>query len=156
MVSPDVSALPLHGQTTARFNSSWTLVNRRVEPAKGCECPEGERCFRITGVVRSKFRATVTVKMPPMPPGLTPCQRQRVHAFINTELFRHQREHRIRLQSYDGVVETAVDVTGCWPSGVRVELQAVHDAVDERRRVAARDHSAGIDPFTAELDLDCD
>lgn len=156
MPGPDVSALDLHGQTTARFNSSWTLVNRRVEPARGRECPEGEMCFRVTGVVRSRFRATVTIKMPAVPPGLTQCQRKRVHAFINTILFSHEREHRTRLQSYDGVVDTPIDVTGCWPSEVRVVLQAVHDAVDGRRRDAARDHSAAIDPFTPEIDLDCD
>jgi len=113
-------------------------------------------CFRVTGVVRSRFRATVTIKMPAVPPTLTPCQRRRVHTFINTVLFSHEREHRSRLQSYDGVVDTPIDVTGCWPSEVRRELQRVHETVDGRRRDAARDHSAEIDPFTSELDLDCD
>jgi hypothetical protein len=98
----------------------------------------------------------VTIKMPAVPPGLTPCQRRRLHTFINTVLFSHEREHRSRLQSYDGVVDTPVDVTGCWPSQVRMELQLVHDEVDGRRRDAARDLSAEIDPFTPELDLDCD
>lgn len=145
MQGPDASTLNLHGQTVAKFHSSWTLVNRRVEPVSECECPPEQQCSRVIGVVRSRFRASVTSRMPAMPSGLTAAERRQVQVFLNTVLFGHEHEHRARLQSYDGVVDTPVELTGCWPGAVRAMLQNLHDSLDERRQDAALALSAQLD-----------
>ncbi len=147
--------LSLHGQTDAKYRSNWQLANRRVERVEDCECPPKQRCTHVTGTLVSRFRADVTIRMPDVPGGLTACQRRRVQAFLRDILLPHEREHRRRFKTYDGVAKTPVDTTGCWPQDIQAELRQTHDDLDVDRQAATNASSAEIDPFQREVGLDC-
>ncbi len=70
--------------------------------------------------------------MPGVPSGLTPCQRRRVRDFL------------------------PLDLTGCGSAELHAQVAAIHDAEAVQRQADADALSAEIDPFTREVDLNCE
>ena len=50
----------------------------------------------------------------------------------------------------------ALDLTGCGSAELRAQVTAIHDAEAAQRQADADARSAEIDPFTREVDIDCE
>ena len=147
----------LHGDTTAAYDggtSKWTP--KSMKRAKGCtDCPEDNPCLHAVGTFSVTYHADVTIGMPDMPDGLTPCQQRRVRAFLRDVLGPHEREHARRFHTYDGTTTHRVDFTGCGTDALQEHLQGIHDSEEDKRHTDADALSAAIDPFNRPIDLDC-
>jgi hypothetical protein len=149
--------LALHGQTTARYNGgSWRIEHERASPTDSCECPPPTRCLHLTGNLVSTYAVTVTISMPGVPSGLTPCQQRRVREFLRDVLRPHEEDHARRFRIYNGRTVIPLDLTGCGSAELRAQVTAIHDAEAAQRQAGADARSAEIDPFTREVDLDCE
>lgn len=148
----------LHGETTADFDggrSRW--APRAIRRAKDCtDCPADNPCIHAVGSFRITYRADVTIRMPDLPAGLTPCQQRRVRAFLHNVLGPHERDHARRFHTYDGTTVHPIDFTGCGMDALQAQLQQIHDDEDTQRQADANALSAAIDPFNRPIDLDCD
>jgi hypothetical protein len=149
--------ISLHGDTTADFDggrSHW--APKSVRRAKACtDCPEDNPCIHAVGTFSIRYHANVTIRMPDMPGGLTPCQQRRVRAFLRDVLGPHEQEHARRFHTYDGTQVHAIDFTGCGRDALQAHLQQIHDSEESQRQSAADALSAAIDPFNRPIDLDC-
>ena len=147
----------LHGDTTAAYDggtSKW--IPKSMKRAKGCtDCPEDNPCLHAVGTFSVTYHADVTIGMPDMPDGLTPCQQRRVRAFLRDVLGPHEREHARRFHTYDGTTTHRIDFTGCGTDALQERLQGIHDTEEEKRHTDADALSAAIDPFNRPIDLDC-
>ena len=147
----------LHGKTTARYNGGrWRIARERANPAEGCDCPPTTRCLHLTGDLVSAYAVTVRISMPGVPSGLTPCQRRRVRDFLRDVLRPHEDDHARRFRTYNGRTVIPLDLTGCGSAELRAQVSAIHDAEAAQRQADADALSAEIDPFTREVDLDCE
>jgi hypothetical protein len=150
-------SVSLHGDTTADYDggkSRW--APRSIRRAKDCtDCPEDNPCVHAVGTFTIRYHADVTIRMPDMPDGLTPCQQRRVRAFLRDVLGRHEREHARRFHTYDGTKVHPIDFTGCGMQELQAHLQQIHDDEESQRQGAADALSAAIDPFNRPVDLDC-
>ena len=151
-------SVSLHGETTADFDggtSRW--APRSIRRAKDCtDCPEDNPCLHAVGTFTVRYHANVTIHMPDMPGGLTPCQQRRVRAFLHDVLGPHEREHARRFHTYDGTKAHPIDFTGCGMQELQAHLQQIHDDEDTQRQADANALSAAIDPFNRPVDLNCD
>ena len=154
-------SVSLHGETTGSYDGGTSRIRgRRVTRAAGCDCPDEDPCRRATGTLEIVYRVEVTISMPPVPDGLTPCQERRVRAFLRTVLGPHEQDHRRRMRTYDGTTRQRFDVTGCGMEGLRDQLQTtlqqMHEDEATARQATAQASSDSIDPFERVVDLDCD
>lgn len=149
--------LALHGRTTASYNGgSWRIKHARATPTDSCDCPPPTRCRYLTGNLVSTYAVTVTISMPGVPAGLTPCQQRRVREFLRAVLRPHENDHARRFRTYNGRTVIPLDLTGCGSAELRAHVTAIHDAEAAQRQADADALSAQIDPFTREVDLDCE
>lgn len=153
-------SITLHGETLPNFDGGTTKVlDPKVAPAKGCDCPAEDPCMRGTGTLQVTYHVDVTITMPPMPDGLSQCQQRRVREFLQNVLGPHEREHARRLRTYNGVTKRAFNVTGCGRSGLDTEvgskLQQMHADEANDRADKADKLSQDIDPFKRKIDLKC-
>lgn len=151
----------LHGETTGAYDGGTSQVlKRRVVRATDCDCPDEDPCRRATGTLQVTYHVDVTIQMPEMPDGLSPCQEQRVRAFLRDILGPHERDHRRLMRSYNGVTRRPFDVEACGLDALRdlleSTLQQLHDAEASTRQADAQAASDAIDPFSREVDLDCE
>ncbi len=153
----DGGNVTLHGDTTADFDggtSQWAPSS--VRRANTCvECPEGNPCLHAVGTFSVTYHADVTIRMPDMPDGLTPCQQRRVRSFLRDVLGPHEREHARRFHTYNGTRAHRIDFTGCGREALQAHLQQIHDDEETKRHADADSLSAAIDPFNRPIDLDC-
>lgn len=154
----DGGTVSLHGESTAEYDggrSHW--APKSVRRAKDCtDCPEDNPCIHAVGTFSIRYHADVTIRMPDMPGGLTPCQQRRVRAFLRDVLGPHEREHARRFHTYDGTKVHAIDFTGCGRDALQAQLQQIHDTEESQRQSDADALSAAIDPFNRPIDLDCE
>jgi hypothetical protein len=149
--------LALHGRTTARYNGGrWRIDQERASPTEGCDCPPPARCLHLTGNLVSTYAVTVTISMPSVPSSLTPCQQRRVREFLRDVLRPHEEEHASRFRTYNGRTVIPLDLTGCGQAELRARVTAIHDAEATQRQANTDALSAQIDPFTREVNLDCE
>jgi hypothetical protein len=150
--------ISLHGDTTAEYDggrSHW--APKSIRRAKDCtDCPEDSPCIHAVGTFSIRYHANVTIRMPDMPGGLTPCQQRRVRAFLRDVLGPHEQDHARRFRTYDGTQSHAIDFTGCGRDALQAHLQQIHDDEESARQTAADALSAKIDPFDRPIDLDCE
>ena len=147
----------VHGQTDATFDGgTGKVVNQKVGKSKSCEdCEEGQ-CMHVTGTLQVKYHVDVQVTMPDVPDGLNACEEGKVRQFINTTLRAHENEHVRRFSTYNGTKNIPLNVTGCGESDIKDQVQALHDADEQKRQANAQALSDAIDPFTKSIDLsDC-
>lgn len=153
-------SIRLHGQTSGTYDGGTSSVlNRRVRRARDCDCPDESPCLTATGTLRVSYHVDVTIVMPEVPGGLTPCQERRVRDFLRHVLGPHEREHARRLRTYDGTTARPFTVTACGQQAltddVNSTLQQMHDDEANQRATDADASSASIDPFERDIDLDC-
>jgi hypothetical protein len=150
--------LSLHGQTNAMFDGGhWSVAGQRVTTSQACaECPPGARCLHLAGTLVATYSASVTINMPGVPGGLTPCEAARVRAFLRKVLLPHEQEHRRRFKTYDGTTRTPLDLMGCGMDDLTGQIAAIQAAEDASRQAAANSLSGAIDPFVRVVDCsDC-
>lgn len=151
------AGIALHGKTTAHYNGGrWRIARERATPAESCDCPPRIRCLHLTGDLVSTYAVTVRISMPGVPPGLTPCQRRRVRNFLRGVLRPHEDDHARRFRTYNGRTVVPLDLTGCGRAELHAQVTVLHDAEAAQRQDDANALSAQIDPFTREVDLDCE
>jgi len=147
-------AFSVHGQTDATFDGgTGKMVNQKVKKSDKCEdCPEGE-CVKVRGTLVVTYHVDVTVTMPDVPDGLNDCEEPKVRQFINTTLRAHENEHVRRFKTYNGKKSIPIKITGCGESDIESQVQAKHDADEQKRQADAQALSDAIDPFTKSIDL---
>ena len=147
----------MHGQTDANFDGgTGKMVNQKATPSKTCtDCPEGQ-CMHVTGTLVVTYHVDVTVTMPDVPDGLNACEEAKARQFINTTLREHENEHVRRFKTYNGTKSIPVNITACGQDDATAQVQAMHDADEQKRHSDAQALSDAIDPFTKSIDLsDC-
>jgi hypothetical protein len=150
-------AFSVHGVTNANFDGgTGKVVNQKATPSKTCiDCPEGQ-CMHVTGTLVVTYHVDVTVTMPDVPDGLNACEEAKARQFINTTLRAHENEHVRRFSTYNGTKNIPVNVNACGESDATNQVQAMHDADEQKRQSDAQALSDAIDPFTKSIDLsDC-
>ena len=150
------AGLKLQGRTNARFSNSFRTTNTTTAAGTGCDCPPGQ-CVHVTGTLESTFTVTTTVTLPRVSdfPNLPACARQRVRDAIDTVLAPHEQQHVAAFATYNGTVSTPYDLTMC-RSAVAGAIQALHNSLQSARRTAAQSASDSLDPFSFDVDLDCE
>jgi hypothetical protein len=150
--------ISVHGETSGDYDGGVSkVVNTRTRRATSCtDCPPEQGCVRMTGTLAIDYHVTVTIRMPDVPGGLTECQQRRVRAFLRDVLRPHEDDHARRLRTYNGTTRRAFDITACGQAAVQEKVQDMHDTEAADRAAKADALSAAIDPFTREIDLDCD
>ena len=147
----------VHGKTDATFDGgTGKMVNQKAAPSKTCtDCPEGQ-CTHVTGTLALKYHVDVQVTMPDVPDGLSACEEAKVRQFINTTLRAHENEHVRRFETYNGAKNIPINITACGEDDATTQVQAIHDADEQKRQSDAQALSDAIDPFTKSIDLsDC-
>jgi hypothetical protein len=150
-------AFSVHGKTDATFDGgTGKMVNQKATPSKTCtDCPEGQ-CMHVTGTLQVTYHVDVVVTMPGVPDSLNACEEAKARQFINTTLRDHENEHVRRFKTYNGTKAIPISITACGESDATSEVQAVHDADEQKRQSDAQALSDAIDPFTKSIDLsDC-
>lgn len=146
----------LTGRTTARFRSSFTTTDGFMEPATGCRgCNRRNPCVRATGTLVSTFVVTTRVRLPQVPRGLTPCQRERMQDAITNVIAPHEQMHVDAFNTFNDTISTPFDMTICRNS-LTSRLRAMHNAMHNQRRAGARALSRSLDPFHVDVDMNCD
>ena len=150
-------AFSVHGQADATFDGgTGKMLNQKARKSKACEdCAEGE-CVHVTGTLQVTYHVDVAITLPDVPDGLNACEEAKVRQFINTTLRAHENEHARRFRTYNGQKNIPINVTGCGEGDVQSQVQALHDADEQKRQGDAQALSDAIDPFTKSIDLsDC-
>jgi hypothetical protein len=156
--STAAGGVSLHGETEPHYDGGISkIVDPRPRRATGCkDCPPDQGCMRVTGTLVIDYHVDVTIRMPDVPGSLTACQQRRVRTFLRDVLGPHEQDHARRYRTYDGTTSRGFDITACGQSAVQEKLQEMHETEAEARAKKADAHSLAIDPFTREIDLDCD
>jgi hypothetical protein len=150
-------SVTLQGRTDTDFRSSFRTENARTTPATGCEGCDASGCVRARGVLVSTYTVTTTVTLPSVNdfPNLTRCQLQRVQNAITNVLAPHEQRHVRAFRTYSGTTRQAFDLTVC-RDALDGAIQSMHDGEQSTRQAAAQARSDALDPFSFDVDLDCE
>jgi hypothetical protein len=150
-------SITLQGRTDADYRSSFRTENVRMTPAAGCEGCDASGCVRARGILISTYTVTTTVTLPSVNdfPNLTPCQRQRVQSAITNVLAPHEQRHVRAFRTYAGTTRQPFDMTVC-RDALYGAIQSMHDGEQSTRQAAAQARSDALDPFTFDVDTDCE
>jgi hypothetical protein len=143
----------LNGKTTAKFHSTSRTEDLTTEPGEHCRRCRGPSCVHVTGTLVSQFTVTTHVTLPRPPRGLPECERQQVQDVIDTTLADHEQQHVDAFETYNGTVETPIELTMC-RGGVQQTIRSMHNAEDRTRRRDARAASAALDPFRFNFNIE--
>jgi hypothetical protein len=150
--------LRMQGRTDANFDGgSYSTQNTTVEAGKGCAgCPPGQ-CVHITGTLVATYSVQTNVTLPRVSdyPGLTPCQQRRVQHAIDNVLAPHEQRHVAAFETYNGTTQRAFDLNICRSRFDSTILQ-MFLAEERARRTAAQAASDALDPFSFNVDLNCE
>lgn len=141
----------VHGQTfsfqgraNATYAHSWDHRNPQVQGTTR------------TGDLVETFSVTTTVSLPPMPTGLSDCERPIVDDAINTRLAAHEQQHVTAFEAYNGTTTSPYSVQGN-AQAVTAALAQRHTTNEAARRSAADTASRALDPFMIDVDTSsCD
>jgi hypothetical protein len=106
----------------------------------------GPNCVHVPGTLVSEFTVETSVTLPNAPRNLAECEREQVQDAIDTTLVSHEQDHITAFETYNGTVETPIDLTIC-RSKVRGTVQNMHNKEERKRRKQAKAASAALDPF---------
>jgi hypothetical protein len=153
-------SLRIHGVTEpGDFDYEAHTENLRVEQAEGCSgCGEGDDCLRVRGTLVATYHVSPTISVPSASdyPDLTPCQRQRVQAFVDNVLLPHERAHKRAFESYNGTTRRDFDVKVCRSAWNQAYVDGMVEPEQRARQQAAQAASDNLDPFEREVDLECE
>lgn len=146
----------VHGLAEGQFNGGpWSVPDQKLVRAKGCDCADGEECISVTGTVVAKYKVAVTITMPDVPAGLTPCEEATMRRWIGTTLRAHENEHKRRLETYNGTTNRRISLKGCSTDALFERIGDQQKAESEAREKKAADYSALIDPFDVDIPNTC-
>jgi hypothetical protein len=150
-------SITLQGRTDADFRSSFRTENVRITPATGCEGCDAGGCVRARSILISTYTVTTTVTLPSVNdfPDLTPCQRRRVQNAITNVLAPHEQRHVRAFRTYAGTTRQPFDMTIC-RDAFDGAMQSMHDGEQSARQAAAQARSDALDPFSFDVDIDCE
>jgi hypothetical protein len=150
--------LALHGQANATYDGGrGHVTNQKVTTSNACTACSDQPCLHVTGTLATTYSASVTITMPPMPDGLSPCEQGKVREFLTNVLLPHEKEHERRFKTYNGTTQNPIDVTGCGRADIQAQITAIQTSEDQQRQTGANALSGAIDPFTDTIDCsDCD
>lgn len=151
-------SVTLQGRTDADYDSSFRQVGVRTTAGTGCDgCTGGDECVRVRGTLVSTYRVTTTVTLPSVNdfPNLTPCQQQRVRNAIRNVLAPHEQHHVAAFRTYNGTTRQRFDMTIC-RDAFDAAMQDLHNAEQSARQAAAQAQSDALDPFSFDVDIDCE
>ena len=136
--------------------SSFSVQGGTTRPSKACDECTAPDCITARGTIVSVFRSNPTISLPPVPGGLTPCEVSAVRRFINTTLLNHEQQHFRAFKTYDGVVRTRLNFTGC-QGDLNGHVQTIHDNIDAQRSNDAIAKSDALDnpPFVRPIPCSC-
>lgn len=135
--------------------SSFNVQGGTTRPSNACEECTAPDCITARGTIVSVFKSNPTITLPPVPGGLTPCETAAVTRFINTTLLHHEQQHFRAFKTYDGVVRTRLNFTGC-QSDLNAHVQSIHDNIDAQRSNDAIAKSDALDPFVRPIPCNCE
>lgn len=150
-------SVTLEGRTDADYRSSFRTERVVTTPGTGCDSCTGGDCVHVRGTLVSTYTVATTVTLPSVNdfPDLTPCQRRRVQAAINNVLAPHEQQHVGAFRTYNGTTRQRFDMTVC-RDALDAAMQSLHDAEQSTRQAAAQARSDALDPFTFNVDIDCE
>jgi hypothetical protein len=150
-------SVTLEGRTDADYRSSFRTERVLTTPGTGCDGCTGGDCVHVRGTLVSSYTVTTTVTIPSVNdfPDLTPCQRRRVQTAINNVLRPHEQQHVSAFRTYNGTTRQRFDMTIC-RDALDAAIQSLHDAEQSTRQAAAQARSDALDPFTFDVDIDCE
>lgn len=142
----------LHGLTVGKFDGGKKSFEKlKISPSTGCDCRGTHKCMIATATLAIKYNVKVTITMPPMPKGLSPCEQKVVQAFMDTKLRRHEERHKTLMETYNTTTRQPVEARGCGRDEARSSLDTeaalLHSAEAPGREQDARSKSDAIDPF---------
>lgn len=149
----------LHGKADAVFDGGKKKIsNLKTSRATGCDCAASQSCIKATGTLEVTYKVEVTITMPPMPSGLSPCKQGRVTAFFKNVLGPHEQKHKRGFETYNGTTRHPIEARGCGQDGAKsaldTEAQRIFDDESAAREKAARHESDKLDPFFELVDFD--
>jgi len=148
--------LSLHGTATPTYRRSSSVENQVAGKGESCDCARGVQCLHVTGTLVTNYSVSVAIGMPSVPSGLTPCERAKVHDFLNNVLKPHELDHKAKFEIYNGQTKNPLDTTGCGRDGTNRKIGEIQDAENTPRQAAAQALSDSIDPFQRTIDCsDC-
>lgn len=137
-------AFQFQGRTNASYAHNWRHRNDQVEGRTH------------TGELVENFTVTTRVSLPPMPEGLSECERPIVDDAINNRLNAHEQEHVAAFETYNGEEVTPYSITGS-VGQVTAQLRQQHTTNETARRGEADRASRALDPFHIDVDTSsCD
>jgi len=150
-------SVTLQGRTDADYRSSFRTERVITTAGSGCDGCTGGDCVRVRGTLVSTYTVATQVTLPSVNdfPDLTPCQRRRVQDAINNVLRPHEQQHVSAFRTYNGTTRQRFDMTLC-RDALDAAMQSMHDAEQRTRQAAAQALSDALDPFTFDVDIDCE
>ena len=150
--------LSLHGQANATFDGGRANVaGQKVTRSTSCSDCGDQPCLHLTGTLVTKYSVSVAITMPPMPDGLTSCERGKVRQFLTNVLLPHEKDHKQRFKTYNGTTRNPIDITGCGQGDLQSQITTMVTNEDAQRQASANALSNAIDPFVATIDCSsCD
>ena len=149
----------LHGKTVANYdNGTGNVINQKAEHAKDCSGCDDSKCITWSGTLQLTFLASPTIALPGPSKyaHLSPCQQERVKAWIQDVLLPHEKQHKAAFEKYNGTVNKPFSMKICQRKMGAELVQHLHDAEEIRRRTLADNASDALDPFHSNIDLDCE
>jgi hypothetical protein len=142
----------LHGKTDGKFDGGTkSLEKLKISPSTGCDCSGKQKCMKATATLAVTYNVKVTITMPPMPKGLTPCEQKVVRAFMNNVLLPHEKDHKRLLETYNTTTRRSIQALGCGrdeaKDNLETEAKTLHADEAAAREKEARSKSNAIDPF---------
>jgi hypothetical protein len=147
-------SLDLEGKTDAVYNkgASKTVGEKKVK-AKDCEDCEDD-CINVTGSLKVPYTVSTTVNLPTVPGSLRPCQQKIVSTAIKNQLAPHEQQHVKAFKTFEGTPSLSINYKGC-EGGYQSYLEDLAQTEYDKRKTAADDKSAKLDPFMITVDLCC-
>ncbi len=142
------------GQTDANYKSAFK-TSGKTKPSEECSSCTAPDCVTSKGNVVSTFKAHPVITLPNVPDGLSKCEAKAVKKFINGTLKQHELQHKTAFKTYDGVIKTPYEFTGC-KADLTLLVQSIHDGVDMQRSTDANALSDALDPFSVPIPCNCE
>lgn len=142
------------GQTDANYKSSFKTKGKTKSSDECTDCSAPD-CISSSGTVISTFKSQPVITLPDVPDGLSKCEAKAVRKFINGTLKKHEQQHKKAFQTYDGVIKTPYEFTGC-KSELGSLVQSIHDGIDAQRSTDANALSDALDPFNVPIPCNCE
>lgn len=150
------SSVRLEGRTDATFDGgSFRVANLKIRDSEECDCGDGDKCVKATGVLNSKYSVKTHVILPTVSqfPDLSKSQKKRLQNAITNVLAPHEQKHVAAFNKYRGSTSNPFSLTLC-KGDLDGTIQSMFETEEASRRQSAQAESDSLDPFFFDVDLD--